>query len=68
MSEDYSRRDYAEDMEDSVQATSVSAATNEKKVGGVTTTPSAGDKPNDQHKEKGKDGSDRFGIPVQFKN
>lgn len=33
MSEDYTRRDYAEDMPDSVQATSVSAATNERKVG-----------------------------------
>lgn len=33
MSEDYTRRDYAEDMPDSVQATSVSAATNERKTG-----------------------------------
>lgn len=33
MSEDYTRRDYAEDMPDSKQATSVSAATNQRKVG-----------------------------------
>lgn len=63
MSEDYTRRDYAEDKEDSVQATSVSAATNEKKVG-LTTEPSAtdGKAPNDQHDED--EGMyDEYGIP-----
>jgi hypothetical protein len=61
--EDYTRRDYAEDKEDSVQATSVSAATNEKKVG-ITTTPSPtdGKAPNDQHKEDN-GGFDSDGIP-----
>lgn len=33
MSEDYTRRDYAEDDPNSVQSTSVSAATNERKTG-----------------------------------
>lgn len=33
MSENYTRRDYAEDMPDSMQATSVSAATNQRKTG-----------------------------------
>lgn len=27
-----------------------------------------GDEPNDQHDEAGEDGSDDFGIPVQFKD
>jgi hypothetical protein len=64
MSEEYTRRDYAEDKEDSVQATSVSAATNEKKVG-LTTEPSAtdGKAPNDDHKEDN-GGFDELGIPT----
>lgn len=33
MSEDYTRRDYAEDMPDSKQATSVSAAANQRQTG-----------------------------------
>jgi hypothetical protein len=30
--------------------------------------PTDGKKPNDDHAEKGEDGSDKFGIPVQFKD
>lgn len=33
MSDEYTRRDYAEDDQNTVQATSVSAAANERKVG-----------------------------------
>ena len=33
MSDEYTRRDYAEDDPNTVQATSVSAAANERKVG-----------------------------------
>jgi len=37
MSEEYTRRDYAEDMPDSKQATSVTQATNQRKVGATYT-------------------------------
>lgn len=61
MSDDYTRRDYAEDMPDSVQATSVSAATNEREVGrewafGELYEPASDDSPGHDSDEAAVDG------------
>lgn len=54
---------------DTAQRAGTTGQTLERRHGPLS-EPSAtdGDEPNDQHDEKGEDGSDSFGIPVQFKD
>jgi len=54
---------------DSVQRGGTTAKTLARRHGEVACPDATdGKEPNDQHSEKGEDGSDRFGIPVQFKD
>jgi hypothetical protein len=54
---------------DSVQRGGTTAATKARRHGEVSRPDATdGEEPHDQHEESGEDGSDSFGIPVQFKN
>lgn len=56
---------------DSKQRAGTTGQTKARRHGEVSRPePTDGNKPNNQHKSKskGEDGSDRFGIPVQFKD
>jgi len=54
---------------DSVQRKGLTAATVSRRHGKVSYPDATdGKEPHDLHNEKGKDGSDGFGIPVQFKD
>lgn len=54
---------------DSAQREGTTGQTLNRRWGKVSTPePTDGNSPNNQHKESGEDGSDSFGIPVQFKD
>lgn len=67
-SHQYNNADWEYEI-DSVQRGGVTGQTKARRHGEVSyQEPSDGRNPNDDHSEKGEDGSDSFGIPVQFKD